>query len=185
MRNNRPVSQPKLKNQSDKLVCLVNYKKSQSITSLKSQLKSFRQEKRWSVDINQKIFEFLAKINMQTYYKQVSQLCGNNYEVLIQTKKAIEQEQSKTDSQTSAISQKECCWICFSLIFDGLKFYDKMFCSIPCREQFRKELTIKCINCGKTSMKPESYNKFGEWFCSNQCIFSDEEMLMHLLKKQR
>ncbi|CAD8107204.1 unnamed protein product [Paramecium primaurelia] len=137
----------------------------QSINNLKTQLQQQKQH-RWSEQkMNKELFDFLSQINLQQYYGKIAQHCDGNLQSLINMKstkdikdlpfgyqiklqKAIEKMSKETGNKISKIEQKlqndqkECCWICFQLIFESIDCYGKKMCSEKCKQVYLKEIQV-------------------------------------------
>ncbi|CAD8120040.1 unnamed protein product [Paramecium sonneborni] len=184
----------------------------QSINNLKSQLQQQRQNNRWCEQkINKELFDFLSQINLQQYYGKIAQHCEGSLQQLIEMKstkdikdlpfgyqiklqKAIEKMSKEAGNKISPIQkieqrlqndQKECCWICFQLIFESIDCYGKKMCSEKCKQMYLKEIQINCKRCGRVKPKYDAINSYGEWYCKQECVYSEEELMFLLIKQSQ
>ncbi|CAD8211072.1 unnamed protein product [Paramecium pentaurelia] len=180
----------------------------QSINNLKTQLQQQRQN-RWSEqNMNKELFDFLTQINLQQFYGKIAQHCDGSLQQLIEMKstkdikdlpfgyqiklqKAIEKMSKELPNKILKIEQilqneqKECCWICYQLIFESIDCYGKKVCSEKCKQMYLKEIQINCKRCGKVKTKYDSINSFGEWYCQQECVYTEEELMFLLMKSSQ
>lgn len=80
------------------------------------------------------------------------------------------------------VTEKTSCWECYT-VFPVSKQIESMghsFCSQKCFDACLKAQSISCANqkCRKQMIKKECVIKNGEWFCSEKCAPSLEQMLI-------
>lgn len=46
-----------------------------------------------------------------------------------------------------------------------------------------KLIQIKCKRCGDVKPKYEAINSYGEWYCKKECVYTDEELMILLMRQ--